>query len=199
VPEQELWTAIARIVKPQGRRGEVLAEILTDFPERYGPGAAAFLQCAGSPSPRPVTIESSWPHKDRIVLKLSGVDSISDAELLRGADLVIRPEDRMALEPGAAYIHDLQGCALVDLATEGAPVVGIVQDVIQQPETIDLLIVAAPDGSEHWIPFAAAYRPHIDLAARRVSLHLPAGILAINTMPAAEGEGDSADPGPEPH
>ncbi len=192
-----MWTIIARIVKPQGRRGEVLAEIHTDFPERYQQGSTAFLQRAGSPVPLPVTIEGSWLHKDRIVLKLSGIDSISDAEPLRGAQLVIPPEDRMALDAGAAYIQDICGCDLVDLATDGSPVVGIIQDVIQQPETIDLLVVTAPDGSEHWIPFAAAYRPQIDLAARRVSLYLPAGILAINATSAARDTGDTEGPLPQ--
>jgi 16S rRNA processing protein RimM len=188
-----LWTIIARIVKPQGRRGEVLAEIHTDFPERYQQGSAAFLQRAGSPAPFPVTIEGSWLHKDRVVLKFAGIDSISDAEPLRGAQLVIPPEDRMALEPGAAYIQDLCGCDLVDLAAEGAPVVGTIRDVIRQPETTDLLVVATPDGSEHWIPFAAAYRPQIDLAARQVRLYLPAGILTINTT--ASSSQDGAIPG----
>lgn len=191
-----MWTIIARIVKPQGRRGEVLAEIHTDFPERYQPGSIAFLQRAGSPAPLPVTIEGSWLHKDRVVLKLAGIDSISDAEPLRGAQLVIPPEDRMTLEPGAAYIQDLCGCDLVDLAVEGSPVVGTIHDVIRQPETTDLLVVATPDGSEHWIPFAAAYRPQIDLARQRVSLYLPAGILTINTT--ASSSPDATVPGPAP-
>lgn len=192
-----MWTVIARIVKPQGRRGEVLAEILTDFPERYAPGTQAFLRRTGTPSPFPITIESSWPHKDRIVLALSGIRSITDAEPLRGAEVVIRPEDRMALEPGAAYIQDLRGCALVDLAAAGAPVVGTIQDVVQQPETIDLLVIATPDGMEHLIPFAAAYRPQIDLTARRVCLYLPAGILTINATPAEAQDDGSAEEPPE--
>ena len=191
-----MWTIIARIVKPQGRRGEVLAEIHTDFPQRYQQGSAAFLQRPGSPAPFPVTIEGSWLHKDRVVLKFAGIDSISDAEPLRGAQLVIPPEDRMDLEPGAAYIQDLCGCDLVDLAVEGAPVVGTIRDVIRQPETTDLLVVTTPDGDEHWIPFAAAYRPHIDLAGQRVSLYLPAGILTINVT--APGRPDATVPGPAP-
>lgn len=181
--EPTSWTVIARVVKPQGRHGEVLAEILTDFPERYTQSSPTFLRRSEAQPLLPVKIENAWPHKDRIVLKLAGVDSITDAESLREAEVVIPADARVALGPGEFYIEDLCGCALVDLTPEEASAVGTIRDVLRQPVTADLLVVTAPDGSEHWIPFAAAYRPQVDLAVRRVSLYLPPGILTMNQAP----------------
>ncbi len=91
------WIRIAHLLRPQGRRGELIAEIFTDFPDRFAQRPAVFLQAHGAASgsqrpapPRPMTVEAHWLHKGRIVLKLQGIDSISDAETLRGLDVVIR-------------------------------------------------------------------------------------------------------------
>lgn len=66
------------------------------------------------------------------------------------------------------------------------PVVGAVRDVIQQEKTADLLVVTASDGTEHWIPFAKAYLERIDLAGRRLEMHLPVGLLEVNAPLNAE-------------
>lgn len=171
---------MARVIRPQGRRGEVLAEILTDFPERFAEMREAFLRRSLAVDPTPIIIEESWLHKGRVVLKLEKMDSISDADLLRGAEVVIPFDARMGLEEDAAYISDLIGCELIDMAQPDQPVVGIVRDVMQQEKTADLLVVMGSDGTEHWIPFAKAYLERIDLPGRRLEMHLPAGLLEVN-------------------
>ena len=178
--EPTQWVSIARLIRPQGRRGEILCEILTDFPERFAEMQEAFLSRGGTTVPTPIKIEQSWLHKGRIVLKLAQVDSISAAELLRGAEIVLPAEKRMPLEPGAAYIGDLIGCRLIDHNQPGHPEVGVVQDVIQQTATTDLLVVLGSDGAEHWIPFAEAYLVRMDLEGRRLEMNLPTGLLQVN-------------------
>ena len=186
---------MARLIRPQGRRGEVLAEILTDFPERFADLHEAFLEGKGH-SPTPISIEQSWLHKGRVVLKFTGIDSISAAETLRGVELVIPAEERIALDEGGVYIGDLIGCQLVDLSQSGDPLIGTVRDVIQQERTADLLVVQGDDGAEHWIPFAKAYMARIDLPGHRLEMNLPPGLLEVNAplsdqerrdMQAAEG------------
>lgn len=171
---------MAQLIRPQGRRGEVLAEILTDFPERFAGMREAFLERQEHPTPEPIILEQSWLHKGRVVLKFAGVDDISAAETLRGAELVIPAAERMPLDEDAAYIHDLTGCQLIDLAQPGQPSIGTIRDVIQQENTTDLLVVVGQDGVEHWIPFAKAYLLRIDLPGRRLEMNLPAGLLEIN-------------------
>ncbi len=178
--DAELWVSVARVLRPQGRRGEVLAEILTDFPERFTQMREAFLRRNNPLAPTPILIEGAWLHKGRVVLKLAKVDSISDAERLRGAEVVIPIEARMRLEEDAAYISELIGCELIDLNQPDRAVVGIVRDVIQQEMTADLLVVTGSDGTEHWIPFVKAYLERIDLPGRRLEMHLPAGLLEVN-------------------
>lgn len=177
------WVHLARLIRPQGRRGEVLAEILTDFPERFAEMRNAFLWRGTNLPATPAIIEQSWLHKGKVVLKFAQVDTISAAEALRGAELVIPAEERVALDPDAVYISDLIGCRLVDLQPAGPAdqsVVGTIQDVIQQEKTADLLIVAAEGGREYAIPFAKAYLVRVDLAGRRVEMNLPSGLLEVN-------------------
>jgi 16S rRNA processing protein RimM len=180
VTDSTSWTSVARLVRPQGRRGEILAEILTDFPERFAAMHEAFLRRQTDQSPTPISLEEAWLHKGRVVLKFAGINSITEADTLRGAELVIPAADRMQLEEDAAYIGDMKGCQLIDLAQPNHPLIGIVEDVIQQENTTDLLVVRGPDDTEHWIPFAKAYLVRLDLAGRRVEMNLPAGLLEVN-------------------
>lgn len=195
------WVILARVIRPQGRRGEVLAEILTDFPERFTGLREACLRRSETSIPAPVALEEAWLHKNRVVLKFASVDSISDAELLRGAEVVVPLPARVQLEEGAAYIDDLIGCQLMDVQPGEAKPVGTVRDVIQQPQSTDLLVVVDGDGTEHWIPFARDHLVRMDLENRRIEMCLPPGLLDINA-PLSEEERqwqqseDSADTRP---
>jgi 16S rRNA processing protein RimM len=178
---------VARLIRPQGRRGEVLAEILTDFPERFAATRQAFLMRGSALPPEPVTLEQSWLHKSKVVLKFVGVDSISAAEMLRGAEVVVPAAERVTLGPDAVYISDLLGCQVIDLHPADHPRIGIVRDVVQQPETTDLLLIETVDGDEISIPFAKSYLVRMDLAARRLEMDLPPGLLEVDA-PLSEEE-----------
>lgn len=196
----ETWVHVARLIRPQGRRGEVLAEILSDFPDRFAEVRNAFLWRSDNRPVTPILLENSWLHKGKVVLKFAEVDSIFAAEMLRGADLVISAPERKALEPDEIYISDLIGCECLDQAATGvspARTLGTIQDVIRQANTVDLLIVASPDGAEYDIPFAKAYVVNIDLAARRVEMKLPPGLLEVNA-PLTEEERRVRDTCSEP-
>ena len=194
IPAKEDWVRLAHLLRPQGRRGELLAELLTDFPDRFAQHAAVFLvrprPGGASPLPtkpaQPMTIQSHWLHKQRVVLKFAGVDSITDAETLRGFDVVVPRQERVPLTDGAVYIDDLIGCSLVDTNQPHAPVVGTIRDVEPQSRGVDLLVVQGVDGGEHLIPFAKAYRVGVDVAARRVEMAIPRGLLTVNGPLSAE-------------
>jgi 16S rRNA processing protein RimM len=195
------WTLLARLVRPQGRHGEILSDILTDFPERFAERKRLFLigQSAGAPA-REVTLERHWLHKGRVVLKLSGVDSINDAEALRGLTVAIPATERAELTDDSVYISDLVGCRVVDLS-EPPRTVGEITDVdrdaallVVRPETS-----GRPEASggraekeELLIPFAKAYLVNVDLENRRVEMRLPAGLLEINA-PLSDEERQALD------
>lgn len=177
-PSGEPWVILARLIRPQGRRGEILAEILTDFPERFADRRRLYLVSSetSATSLREVALENHWPHKERIVLKFAGIDSINEAEELRGLLVAIPASERATISDDAVFISDLIGCRIVDLNSQ-AKVVGTVSDVDNEA---GLLTVKTPAGGEAFIPFAKAYLVSIDLAGKRIEMRLPGGLLEIN-------------------
>jgi 16S rRNA processing protein RimM len=172
--------SVARIVRPQGRRGEVAASILTDFPERLVKLEQAFLW-DGASEPRPVAIRACWlkPAGQMAVFHFAGIDSADQAERLVGLDVQIPVGDRMPLPPGSFYISDLIGCDVLETATDRT--LGCVRDVQITGEVpgTSLLVVDTPQG-ELLIPLAGEICPEIDTAGRRIVVRLPEGLEALN-------------------
>lgn len=165
--------AIGRVVKPQGRHGEVAVDVFTDRPDRF-PG----LRQAYLPGPngtvRAVAVTSAWPHKGRYVLKLEGVDSIDDAERLRGQDLRIAEEDLAALPEGSFYHHQLKGLRAVD--AEGRAL-GTVTDLLETGGGVVLVLSGGPTG-ELMVPLVQEFLEAVDLAGGRVVLRPPRTVEA---------------------
>lgn len=177
-PEQFL--AVALIVKPQGRRGEVVADILTDFPERFENLGQAFLE-SKTGHPGAVDIEDTWPHKGRIVLKFSGVDSIDQADLLRGLHVFIRREDRVTLPEHHYYVWELEGCRVIRDSPGGALEIGVVAG-IDRTGGVDLLRVTrtGSDSRELLIPLTQDICTRIDTAERTIVIEPPEDLLDLN-------------------
>jgi 16S rRNA processing protein RimM len=175
--EADRFLAVARIVRPQGRRGEVVAEILTDFPQRFAELRRAYLENPAS-QPQPVRVESVWPHKGRVVLKFSGVDSIDQANRLRGVHVLIPREERMPLPAHQYYVWELKGCHVI-AQRQGAPSeVGTVTEV-EPTGGVDLLHVATPRG-EVLIPLAQDICRQIDTVAKTIVIDPPEDLLDLN-------------------
>ena len=172
------WAILAQLVRPQGRHGEILADLLTDFPERFSNRRRLYLLASETDraTARKFTLERHWLHKGRVVLKFSGIDSISDAEALRNLLVAIPASERAPLNDDSVYIVDLIGCEVIDLASPGRPI-GNVTDL--DPEA-GLLIVQAEKSGDVLIPFAKAYLVSIDPVAKRIEMRLPPGLLDIN-------------------
>jgi 16S rRNA processing protein RimM len=171
---------VARLVRPHGRRGELIAEILTDFPERFHERSKILLiptERVGS-RPREVEIENFWFLRSRIVIKIRGIDSINDAEALRGFAVAIPAADRAPLEPGSVYVSDLVGCRVIDLNRDASEV-GRIAEVDRDSSSTELLVVRRGN-EELLIPFVAEYVVRVDIENRRLEMRLPAGLLEIN-------------------
>lgn len=183
------WAWLARLRKPQGRKGEIFAEILTDFPEKFAERNKLWLlpdEVSGSRSrlqtqaaPRPVTLKHHWLHKDGIVLHFDGVDSITAAEELTGLIVAIPGAERATLSKDEVYVGDLIGCELVDVAGVEPMLVGTIGAVDRSAGPTPLIVLDSP-GGEVLIPFAKSYLRRIDLTARRVEMALPEGLVDVN-------------------
>jgi 16S rRNA processing protein RimM len=186
--EQESWVWLARLRRPQGRKGEVFADILTDFPEKFAERRRLWLVAdpdsvglkTGS-VPRQVELAAHWLHKGGIVLHFEQSNSISDAETLAGLMVAIPSSERAQLADDEVYVGDLVGCTLVDVAGNGVVAVGQIEDVDRTAGPVALLVVhgAGSDG-EILIPFAKSFLRSIDLAAKRVEMALPEGLVDLN-------------------
>lgn len=170
---------IGAVVKPQGRKGEVLVEPLSDHPRRFPTLSQAWLPGLGGAA-RAVRVEACWPHKGRFVLKLEGVDSIDQAEALRGHELRIPEEALEPLPPDSYYHHQLRGLSVRD-PSGGA--LGRVEDVMETGSEAPVLVVRGPHG-EILLPLAEEFVRSVDLETgvmvavrpRMVEAERPAGI-----------------------
>jgi 16S rRNA processing protein RimM len=185
------FITIARVVKPQGRVGEVSAELFTDFPERFAERRHLFaLGTTGDR--RELELEDFWPHKGRMVLKFVGIDSIDDAASLAGAEIQIPREQRAQLEAGSFYVSDLVGCQ-VFASTGSAELreLGPVTDVVFGAGEAPLLKVHE-GARELLIPFVERYTKSVDLDGRRIELVLPEGMLELDAPLSRPKTGRSA-------
>ena len=190
-----MW--LARVKRTQGRKGEVFAEILTDFPERFAERRRLWLLREGAPGDedaREVELVHHWLHKGGVVLHFAGVDSISAAEELAGCVVAIPRAERAKLDEGDVYIGDLIGCVLVDVAGKEPVVVGEIEDVDRSSGPVAMLVVrpgaASQQDSESasqqardeeiLIPFAKEYLRRVDVDAKRVEMALPDGLVELN-------------------
>jgi len=191
----ERWVWLARIKRTQGRKGEVFAEILTDFPEKFAERKRLWLLLEDKPGPaREFQLAHHWLHKGGVVLHFSGVDSISDAEELAGCIVAIPREERAPLGEGNVYIGDLVGCTVVDVARAQPETVGEIVDVDRSAGTVAMLVVRRKTADQQdsrsasqragddeiLIPFAKDYLRRVDVEGKRVEMVLPEGLLELN-------------------
>jgi 16S rRNA processing protein RimM len=175
------FITLARVVKTQGRHGEVAVEVHSDVPDRLHPGLR-LLALAEDGTRRELKIEDAWPHKEFLVLKFAGVGSISEAEPLVGCELQVPSGERAQLEEGAAYVSDLVGCTLSDHGRE----LGVISDVRFGAGEAPLLVIGSGK-SELEIPFAQEFLVRVDLESKRIEMNLPEGLLEVNA-PLSEEE-----------
>jgi 16S rRNA processing protein RimM len=175
---------VARVLKTQGRRGEVAVEVHSDVPERFVEGLK-LLALAEDGSRRELQIEAAWPHKGHLVLKFADVDSISEAETLSGCELQLPRNQRAQLESGWTYVSDLIGCAVFN----GDQQIGEIEDVRFGAGEAPLLIVKA-GSKEYEIPFTEAYLTSTDVDRKKICMKLPEGMLEVNAPLTAEEKGE---------
>ncbi len=193
------WVLVARILKARGNKGEVAAELLTDFPERLTRLREVLVGHAeGQKEPRRMALKSCWlsqNHRGQAVFHFAGVESISEAEKFRGLEVLLPFEQRVTLPAGQYFVADLIGCSVFE--NPGAPPVvasspcslaeapsllGTVRDVQFPGEEFSgtpLLEVETSQG-EILIPLAVDICTKIDTAGRRIDVVLPDGLRELN-------------------
>jgi 16S rRNA processing protein RimM len=166
--------AVGRIARAHGIRGQVIVNADTDFPdERFRVGAVVFVERNGEV--QPLTLTTLRFHRDRPVIGMAGVLTMNDAQKLAGLELRVPVRELRPLADGTFYRHDLVGCTV---ETRMGAAVGTVEKVEGTP-TGSRLVVSAATG-EVLIPLVSAICTSIDLAAKRIVIDPPAGLLELN-------------------
>jgi len=165
----------------------VLTELFTDFPEKFEE-RRTLVAWLPSGERRELKLEDHWPHKGGMVLKFEGVDSIEDAERIKGSEIQIPSTNRTKLEDGSVYVSDLLGCVVladgreigkvtnVDFGAGEAPLLVVKSDV--NP----LLPKDGRNGAprEFLIPYVEAFVTKQDLKGKRIEMQLPEGMLELD-------------------
>ena len=176
---------LARVLRPQGRRGEIAAEILTDFSERLTQLRSVELwdERRGSRTAAVRACRLSHSRGGQAIFHFEGSDSISDAEKLIGLEIQIPLADRVELPAGSYFVTDLIGCDVIDrkaaAPTAKVGTVTAVQPIGEDVPGTPVLIVDSLKG-ELLIPLAQEICVHIDVAARRIEIIPPEGLLDLN-------------------
>jgi 16S rRNA processing protein RimM len=178
---------LARLLRPHGIRGEIAAEILTDFPERLTKLREVWLWDASAETSANAIVERCWLSVARggqAVFKFAGVDRIEDVEKFRGMEVQVPLSERMELPAGSYYISELAGCEVWELLTNdkgaldgGQTKLGLVRGV--QEGGTPVLEVDTQNG-EVLIPLATEICRKIDVKARRIEVVMPEGLRDLN-------------------
>ncbi|NOT61840.1 MAG: 16S rRNA processing protein RimM [Acidobacteria bacterium] len=165
--------SIARIARPQGIRGEVVADVLTDYPERFAERRQVWLGKTAAAA-RLIELEKARIHQHRVILKFKGCDTRNDAELLREQQVMIEREALVELPANEFFHFDLIGCAIVTREGETLGTVSDVQDFGAAP-----LLVTTINEREVMIPLADSICVEVDTAQKRILVELPEGLLDL--------------------
>ncbi len=195
--DKQQWVLIARILRPRGNKGEVLAELFTDFSARLNSLSKIYLR-SGPGEPRLAELQNFWVdrnHPEFGIFHFAESSSIDAAEKLRGREVLIPLAERVELPTGKYFVSDLIGCTVFETPAapkklsspacemEDAPrVLGTVQDVFFPGEGIagTPLLQIETAGGELLVPLAEDICRSIDVAARRIDVTLPEGLGDLN-------------------
>jgi 16S rRNA processing protein RimM len=166
--------AVARAVRVRGLRGEVVAELLTDFPERFD-NLERLIAVAPNGERKTLLLEEHWLQGGRIVFKFAGYDSIEAAQALVGSELAVPEAERVELPEDAFYDWELAGCRVETVEGEA---LGRVREVLKTGGAEVLLVESSREqGREHLIPLAEAICVEINIEKKLIRVDAPEGLL----------------------
>jgi 16S rRNA processing protein RimM len=166
--------AVARIAKTRGIRGEVAADLLTDFPERFA-GLQLLTAVTPTGERRCLTIEEQWFHGDRIVFKFAGYDSIEEAKPLVGTVLSVPASERVQAPADHYFESELAECRVETVDGEE---IGKVREVMRTGG-VELLVIDGKAGREMLIPMAADICVEINVTDKVIKVDPPEGLLEL--------------------
>lgn len=167
--------AVARAVKVRGLKGEVVADLLTDFPERFE-GLADLIAVAPAGGQRQrLALERHWFQNGRVIFKFKGYDTPETARALVGLELAVPESEAVELEDGEFYDWQLEGCRA---ETVGGIPLGTVREVLHAGGDSPVLIIHDDKtGREHLVPFVESICVEVDIEGGLIRVDAPEGLI----------------------
>ena len=165
---------VARAVRTRGLKGELLADVLTDFPQRFEE-VSELTGVSLSGERKQFELENHWFQNDRMVLKFAGYDSIEAAQALVGHEFGLPEAERVELAKDEFYDWELEGC-LVENKRGGS--VGKVREVMRTGG-VELLVVENEERREVFVPLVASIVIEIDVSGKKILIDPPEGLLDL--------------------
>jgi len=164
---------IARAVKPRGLKGEIVAELLTDFPDRFEELEELILVSPGGERTTK-RLEDYWFQNDRVVLKMAGYDDVDTAKELVGFEFAVPESERVPLPADHYYDWELEGCTV----KVGDESIGTVNSVMRTGGA-EILVVVDNSRKERLIPLADSIVVEVDAAGKTIVIDPPEGLLDL--------------------
>lgn len=165
---------IAHATRTRGLKGEVVADLLTDFPERFQGLSRVFAVAPGN-EPWPIHLENHWFQKDRVVLKFAGYDTVEAANALVGHDFAVPESESVRLAPDEYYDWQLEGCRVETVAGQ---LLGTVKGVLRTGG-VHLLVVAVALQKDSLIPMVNSIIVSLDTKKELIVIDPPEGLLEL--------------------
>lgn len=171
--DEQSLIIVARAVRTKGLKGEVVADLLTDFPERFS-GVSRFFAIAPGSERKVMELERYSLQQGRLVMKFAGIDSVESASTLVGYQFAVPETERVPLAEDEFYDYELEDCAV----EQAGEVIGQVVSVMRTGG-VSLLVVRRDDKKDALIPLAEAIVTDIDIKHKRIAIDPPEGLLDL--------------------
>lgn len=171
----EPLVAVARAVKTKGLKGELVADLLTDFPDRFA-NLSALIAVAPTGERAAIGLESYSVNNGRVVLKLAGHNSIESASTLVGYEFAVPESERVQLPEGHFYDWELEGCVVETMAARR---IGLVREVLKTTGGVETIVVEDEENRRYLIPMAQSIVVAIDIRRKRIQIDPPDGLLEL--------------------
>lgn len=165
---------VARTVRTRGLKGELAAELLTDFPERFEK-VNTLVGVSPDGQRKELELEDYWFQNDRVILKFKSYDSIESANTLVGFEVGVPESERVELADGQFYEWQLSGCSVENIEGQA---IGTVREVMRTGG-VELLVVDDGGQREYLIPMAGDIVLSVDIPGKKILIDPPEGLLEL--------------------
>jgi 16S rRNA processing protein RimM len=166
---EPVFLVIGKLRRPHGVKGEIMMDILTDFPERVSAGLTVYI---GSDH-NPLRIKSSRVHQNAFLVSFREYHSPEEVGELRNQMVYVPAEDRPPLPDGEFYHHQILGLRVV---SESGEVLGKVIEILETGAN-DVYVVQPEQGPEILLPVIDPVILGVDLASGEIRVHVLPGLI----------------------